>query len=531
MSAIQQGNLKNRIERLKGENKTLKEKLTSLKKDHRLVEKALREDRQLIHDIPVPLFLIREGKIIMTNETAQEWLGYKEKEILSRSFLDFVHPDSLESVSALYRKMIAGRSVPDMYETYVIGKDGDTLYCEVHLKKIRFQRRRAFLMNLIGLDRRVQSERQRSQSEKMEALIRMASGLRQELIDCRRIFDNKVPHSRKSVSPNETRFLEYLEKIKKLQKKEDTLLQKLAVLAKTNKNESDAVLFDLKKNVQNAVVSIFPKSKEALTLDDTKIRIRTYLRKLAPVRGHPKEIQGVFQSMISNAVEAMPKGGEIYLTTEEDPDFAYVYIQDNGVGIPKEIQGKIFDPFFSTKSGSFTGLGLSLANAIVGRHRGEIEVMSSEGQGTTFIVKLPLAKKPQSLKGRYVRKRIKNSHILVISDGGIFEDLLCQLYISKGGKITSALNGAEGLKLLKRNKFDLVIVDLNVPFNESSKIIATIKKIEQGLPVALIAGDDKRRPLRALKRLGVDLIIGRPLEIDSTFNLISQTLSTRMSSE
>ncbi len=278
-------------------------------------------------------------------------------------------------------------------------------------------------------------------------------------------------------------------------------------------------------------MSIFPKSKEARTQDDAEISIKTYLRKLAPVRGNPKEIQNVFQGLISNAVEALPNGGEIYLTTEEDSDFAYVYIQDNGLGIPKDIEGKIFDPFFSTKSGSSPGLGLSMANAIVGQHRGEIEVMSNEGQGTTFIVKLPLAKKPQSLKARIVRKRIKNSHILIISGGGIFEDLLCQLFISKGGKITSASSGVEGLKLLKKNKFDLVIVDLNAPYNEYSKIIATIKKIERGLPVALVAGDDKKRPLQALKKLGVDLIIGRPLEMDSTLTLISQALSIRKPSE
>ena len=107
--------------------------------------------------------------------------------------MDFVHPDSLDHVSGLYRKMITGRSVPDMYETYVIRKDGDTLYCEVQVKKIKFQGRRAFLMNLMGLDRRIQMERQRSRSEKMEALVRMASGLRQEFIGCMSIFDNKAP--------------------------------------------------------------------------------------------------------------------------------------------------------------------------------------------------------------------------------------------------------------------------------------------------------------------------------------------------
>ncbi|MBE9542278.1 MAG: PAS domain-containing protein, partial [Proteobacteria bacterium] len=98
MSAAQQGNLKDRLERLKGENKALKEKLTSLKKEHRLFEKTLREGQQLLNNTPVALFLIQEGKIIMTNETAQDWLGYKEEEILSRSFLDFVHPDSLDYV-------------------------------------------------------------------------------------------------------------------------------------------------------------------------------------------------------------------------------------------------------------------------------------------------------------------------------------------------------------------------------------------------------------------------------------------------
>jgi len=531
VSAAQQGNLKNRLERLKGENKALKEKLTSLKKEHRLVEKTLREGQQLLNNTPVALFLIQEGKIIMTNETAREWLGYKEEEILGRSFLDFVHPDSLDYVSVLHRKMISGRSVPDLYETYVIRKGGDTLYCEVQVRKIKFQGRRAFLMNLIGLDRRIQMERQRRRSEKMEALVRMASGLRQEFISCMSIFDNKSPQPRDPGSLTDTQFLGYLEKSESLREKENAILQKLAVLARIKKNESDAVLFDLKKNVQKAVMSIFPKSKEAPTQSDAEISIKTYLRKLAPVRGNPKEIQNVFQSMISNAVEALPNDGEIYLTTEEDSDFAYVYIQDNGLGIPKDIKGKIFDPFFSTKSGSSPGLGLSMANAIVGQHRGEIEVMSNEGQGTTFIVKLPLAKKPQSPKARIVRKRIKNSHILIISDGGIFKDLLCQLFISKGGKITSASSGAEGLKLLKKNKFDLVIVDLNVPYNEYLKIIATIKKIERGLPVALVAGDDKKRSLQALKKLGVDLIIGRPLEMDSTLTFISQVLSIRRSSE
>ncbi|UCF85188.1 MAG: hybrid sensor histidine kinase/response regulator, partial [Desulfobacteraceae bacterium] len=259
----------------------------------------------------------------------------------------------------------------------------------------------------------------------------------------------------------------------------------------------------------------------------TEINVKTYLRNMAPVRGNPKEIENVFHHMISNAIDALPDGGEIYLTTEENFGFAYIYIQDNGVGIPDDIKEQIFDPFFTTKSGSRLGLGLSKDYAIIDQHWGEIEVMSNVGQGSTFIIKLPIAKKPPSPKARVARNRIKNSHFLIISAGGIFKDLLCHLFLSKGGKVTLASNAGEGLKLLKKNKFDLVIADLNVPYLESSKIIARLKKIGQGLPIALAVGDEKWRAPHAFRKLGVDLVISRPLEMDRTLAFVSQALAMR----
>ena len=80
---------------------------------------------------------------------------------------------------------------------------------------------------------------------------------------------------------------------------------------------------------------------------------------------------------------------------------------------------------------------------------------------------------------------------------------------------------------LKKNKFDLVIVDLNVPYLESSRIIPRLKKTGRGLPVALAVGDEKWRSSQALRKLGVDLVISRPLEMDRTLGLISQALSMR----
>ena len=107
---------------------------------------------------------------------------------------------------------------------------------------------------------------------------------------------------------------------------------------------------------------------------------------------------------------------------------------------------------------------------------------------------------------------------------------MCQLLISKGGKITSASNGSEGLKLLKKNKFDLIIIDLNISYLVSSKIIPRLKKIEPGLPIALVTDQYKGQSVNAFKKLGADLTIGSPFEMDRTMSLISQTLAKGSSS-
>ena len=92
-----------------------------------------------------------------------------------------------------------------------------------------------------------------------------------------------------------------------------------------------------------------------------------------------------------NSIEAMPKGGTIYITSEYNQNSVYITFKDTGHGISEEIIGKIFDPFFTTKSEKKgTGLGLSVSYGIIERHNGKIEVKSKVNEGTEFKIKLPL---------------------------------------------------------------------------------------------------------------------------------------------
>ena len=111
---------------------------------------------------------------------------------------------------------------------------------------------------------------------------------------------------------------------------------------------------------------------------------------LPPIRAYGSELNQVWTALIENALDAMPDGGTLMLTTRLTGQLATVEIWDNGPGIPEEIQSRIFEPFFSTKApGSGLGLGLDTAQRIISRHSGFISVASKAGE-TCFQVRLPL---------------------------------------------------------------------------------------------------------------------------------------------
>lgn len=110
--------------------------------------------------------------------------------------------------------------------------------------------------------------------------------------------------------------------------------------------------------------------------------------------GRKNHLQQVIVNLCANAIDALPEGGAITVRTRrassERGAGTIIEIQDDGLGIPKEIQGKIFDPFFTTKEvGKGTGLGLSLIYETMRRHGGMISLESEIGRGSTFAVHLP----------------------------------------------------------------------------------------------------------------------------------------------
>ena len=134
----------------------------------------------------------------------------------------------------------------------------------------------------------------------------------------------------------------------------------------------------------------------ALSMKEPKIHVvKNYETKLPAINLDPALVRQTFFNLVQNSIQAMSKGGSIYITTRMDErgtgQRVIVEIRDTGIGIPEEIQERIFDAYFTTKENEGgIGLGLALAHQIITAHHGEVEMKSKAGMGTSFTIAFPM---------------------------------------------------------------------------------------------------------------------------------------------
>jgi signal transduction histidine kinase len=187
----------------------------------------------------------------------------------------------------------------------------------------------------------------------------------------------------------------------------------------------------------------------------------------------PHQVQQVFLNIINNArqaVEAYRPHGSIRISTGSTGQRVWIRFQDDGPGISAENLAKIFNPFFTTKPvGKGTGLGLSLSYGIIQEHGGSIRAESKLGQGTVFIIELPLTADAGSTAPDAAAAASaplpsgRGKSVLVVDDEPDILELIRQTLEKRGYKIQTASDGRVALDHLSRNKYDLIISDWKMP--------------------------------------------------------------------
>ena len=153
-------------------------------------------------------------------------------------------------------------------------------------------------------------------------------------------------------------------------------------------------------NVKDLLNEVYSQTQHDCKEKRIFIKIKADNEPLA-MEGDRDKLKQVLLNLVQNAVEAMEDGGKLLIRSRGDDNEVEITIQDNGCGIPKKNQQRIFSPFFTTKSGG-TGLGLSISKSIIEDHpKSTFKLESEEGKGTTFIVRLPMGSASAGEQGSY----------------------------------------------------------------------------------------------------------------------------------
>ena len=238
--------------------------------------------------------------------------------------------------------------------------------------------------------------------------------------------------------------------------------------------------FSRKRNTTRSLVHVNQIVKETLSLRtyDQRVSNISTIEGLATglpqVFADPHHLKQVLLNLIINAEQSMLSTngrGTLIVRSWHDAekDIVVIEVNDDGPGVPDDVQSKIFNPFFTTKSvEKGTGLGLTVAHALIQDHGGQIRVASQPENGTSFYIDLPtgtgLRKPTKSIKHEEPPPMVgAGAQVLVIDDEAALAEVVAAALTDAGFRVDRASNGEEALERVSQQPYDLIICDLKMP--------------------------------------------------------------------
>lgn len=255
------------------------------------------------------------------------------------------------------------------------------------------------------------------------------------------------------------------------------------------------------------------------------LQVSTNLRSTKMVSGNEAELREVMVNMITNAWDAMPEGGRVTITTEDQEEKVVILVADMGVGMSAEDAKRAFDPFFSTKYERGTGLGLTLSRNIITAHNGYIDVTTEKGRGSLFTITLPEEKITEVGTEMGICEH-KHYNIMVVDDDVQVLQSVGDQLLALGHQVNMFNNTTELLtQACRRDDVDLVITDLSMPGTTGIDLARKLKEIGN-IPVILMSGwfDGFKY---YLERGTVEGILQKPFTIKELNKLINEVMDKR----
>jgi PAS domain S-box-containing protein len=515
--------------------------------ERKRAEVALRESeerfRELAELMPETIFEVNlKGRLTFVNRNAYNYFGYTQADLKrGLTSFDMILPADRDRAKENVAKILSGERT-GINEYTAIRKDGTTFPVMIHSAPIFKEGKpvglRGFMIDIT--DRKTAEEERRKlevqfqQAQRFEALGTLAGGIAHD-------FNNLLMNIQGNTSlmlfeiDNTHPHFELLKNIEKQVKSGAQLTRQMLGYARKGKFNVKPV--DLNQIVDDSAKT-FGRTRKEITIE------RKLENDLFSIAADEGQIDQVLLNLYVNAADAMPGGGKLILTTQnqthlniksdhynpEPGNYVQLTITDTGSGMDKTTLARIFDPFFTTKEmGRGTGLGLASVYGIIKSHDGYIDVESDQGQGTTFTIFLPASENGVEDDAEADIRLIKGSGtLLVVDDEALVLDVAANMLEKLGYTVLKAYNGTEAVDIFKANhdKIKMVILDIIMPDLGGGAVYDKIKSINPDVKVLLSSGYSVDGQAIELLERGCDGFMQKPFTMEELSGKITQIMKT-----
>jgi two-component system cell cycle sensor histidine kinase/response regulator CckA len=342
---------------------------------------------------PMAISVLNDGRILEINENGVKQFGYTREEIIGKTLIQVgtIKPKDLETIKKLSMEKDSFNNLEMKFYT----RSGEERICLISGQLITIGGEICIIQSISDITQQKRMQKELLKSKNLESIGVLAGGIARDFNDYLTSIMGNISMAKMS--------LHDAGKIHKaLIRAEEISIQAADLASKMLTLSNGGAPIYRKSSISSIIKDIIDYSFRQIDSDVIcKYRKDT---DVWPVYGDETQLHQLIYSLLLNALEAMPNGGEALIQTRNitistgnelalnEGNYVKVTIKDNGVGIPEKNLDRIFDPFFSTKdtiSRNGVGLGLTICQSIVSKHNGCLEVNSTVGQGTTVNVYLP----------------------------------------------------------------------------------------------------------------------------------------------
>ena len=472
-------------------------------------------------------------------------LGYTVDELTGKTIFDIHPPDAVRHVLAEFEAMArGGKSLAS--DIPFLRKGGEVWFAEVKGTKVHLDGKEYYLSFYTDITDRKRAleekkllESRLQRAEKMEAIGTLAGGVAHDLNN---VLSGLVSYPDLILMdlPEDSHLRESVLTIQDSGKKAAAIVQDLLTLARRGVTASEIV--NLNDIVRGYLTSL---EYQKLTTFHSGAQIQTELeRDLLNVTGSPIHLSKTVMNLMSNAVESLPGGGLVTISTKNEyidkpikeydevreGDYVLLMVRDNGIGIPEDDLEKIFEPFYTKKvmGRSGTGLGMAVVWGTVKDHNGYIDVESTEGKGTVFRLYFPVTRQsiqkiesvaPESYMG-------SGESVLVVDDVREQRDIAAMLLGKLGYSVEIASSGEEAVKYMKANSVDLLVLDMIMgPGMDGLDTYKEILRLHPGQRAVIASGFAETQRVKAAQELGAGQYIRKPYTLEKLGVVVKTELS------